>query len=521
MKTLRLGSRKYRWLLPGESAHEQFLDRQSARSFLEQLSSGGKGLDAVRDLLLQAGETRPSEDTAEHELLERAAELLVSHRLRVVRLATHAPAVARPPQEPAPTPPEEEDPPATVEETEESVQLVTVEPTADAKWYVNLNADATKKYGREVEIKATVSPTKSGVTVNFELEPDAGNTDETKLSADQKASLSATSATTDGSGVAKVTLTLSSCGLDKFRVVGSLDGVKKQSGWLSVWRLLYYQQTRMDASYSFPFDKVTGEYADHGIELISSGAVVDGAHKDNLETAQLEAYAQTYHKKRQEPFEAHILLIDRQCDSKTEPVAQTQNVVSDVYPFADDVWPFADWLVKAEWKKSSEATWDNTGIAVTKSADDEITVDLSSIGVDPTAESVEISVTVKLLKGSYTGDATYKPHMFIATGVPRSDASKSKTVNHEVGHGVGMVPTSDHDLQYANANGGMGSHCRKGATPDEKSLAQGGTFAGTYSGGTCVMYHASSEHYGFCDTCALHVKKGKMAETDMKGRGWG
>jgi hypothetical protein len=130
-------------------------------------------------------------------------------------------------------------------------------------------------------------------------------------------------------------------------------------------------------------------------------------------------------------------------------------------------------------------------------------------------------VKYRILRGEYTGDATYPPHVFIAIGKPRSEDSKCKTVAHEIGHGIGMVPRSGHSLQYDNANGGSGSHCRSGASPNQPSKAQGGAFTGTYSNGTCVMYAFSSEHYQFCATCIEFVKKAMLFKSDMQGRGWG
>ncbi|GEM_PF-4830515 len=405
-------------------------------------------------------------------------------------------------------------------------QITKVEPTAGTKsaptkWMVNLNASAPDKYGREIEVAAHITPAQAGVTIKFEIEEDAGNYDKTKLSSGDRGSVVTASADTDSAGIAKSKLKLSLAGLDKFRVVANIDGFtdKRESGWHQVWRKLYYQQTRMKTTYSFPFTNVEGEYAKFGLELASSGAVVEGTHRQNLETKDLKAYATTWHKTRKPPFEAHILLIDRQCDSKLEALAADQTVVSKQYTFTTTVWPFSDWKVEAKWRKKGTTLWADIP-AVTK-AGSKVTVDLSTTGVDPTADTVEIDLEVKLLKGEYTGDATYKPHMFIATGTPRSAASKSKTVNHEIGHGIGMVPTSGHDKQYANANGGLGSHCRSGATPDKKSLAQGGTFTGEFETGTCVMFASSSSHYSFCSVCKPHVSTAKVAEADMKARKWG
>jgi hypothetical protein len=189
---------------------------------------------------------------------------------------------------------------------------------------------------------------------------------------------------------------------------------------------------------------------------------------------------------------------------------------------AQDDWPFADWIVKAR-SRAAGGPW-GSSVSLTRSVSggrNGVLVDVSAMGVNPATTAVEVDLEWKTLQGSYTGDATYKPNVFIAVGVPRSKQSKSKTVAHEIGHGIGMVPTVGHALQYDNANGGMGSHCRHGAKQSDKSKAQGGTFTGTYTDGTCVMYAFSSEHYKFCPTCVEHVRSAQMFKRDMKARGWG
>jgi hypothetical protein len=199
------------------------------------------------------------------------------------------------------------------------------------------------------------------------------------------------------------------------------------------------------------------------------------------------------------------------------------NVRTRIYPrpAGTEGWPFADWLVYAKWKTAGQP-W-QAGVAVTKVAaagGPALRVDLSGIPADPTKTPIDVDVRVKTLKGEYTGDATYPPHVFIAVGKPRSADSICKTVAHEIGHGIGMVPTGGHTLQYDDRNGGMGSHCRDGASPNLPSKAQAGAFAGKYTNGTCVMYAYSSNHYRFCDTCKKFVRKARLFKSDMQTRGW-
>jgi hypothetical protein len=278
----------------------------------------------------------------------------------------------------------------------------------------------------------------------------------------------------------------------------------------------------MKASYALQEGTIAGEYSNHFIELEKTSAVAV-PHKENLETSELPTY-RTHFAGAKRPFEAHVVLIDRQCDSRHRQVIGRMNVMAKNYPLPTGTrdWPFSDWLVHAKWRVTGQP-WQG-GAAVTRGVNaagrPELRVDLSGLPADPTKTPVDIDVRVKILKGEYTGDATYPPHVFIAVGKPRPADSISKTVAHEIGHGIGMVPTSGHTLQYDDRNGGMGSHCRDGASPNLPSKAQGGPFAGQYTNGTCVMYAARSEHYQFCATCKKFVRKARLFKSDMQGRGW-
>jgi len=383
------------------------------------------------------------------------------------------------------------------------------------KWYVNQSEDQSRHQGEQVEVKAYVSPASGGVLVTFQLK------EHWKNAAGGGARLVTTTATTDSTGVARVRLALSHCGLDRFRVTASVEGRKKKSGWIQVWRKLFYQETRMKGSSSFPFKNVTGEFDDYSIELVSSGAVVTAAHKKNLETKELRAFGRKYRKKRQTPFEAHVVLIDRQWDSMEEKIGGVQSVPRREYSVSRRLWSPSPWLVSAEWKEHGDLLWNGGGISVSKVSDWRVAVDLGSTGVDPTKTTVLVRVKVKLVKGTYAGDASYKPHVFIALAALGSNNSKAGTLNHELGHLIGLVPATGHSLHHDGRNGGMGDHCRHRASPNEVSLAQGGTFSGEYVNGRCVMYHTSTGRYAFCRTCGSFIRRCKLHAADMKSLGWG
>lgn len=398
---------------------------------------------------------------------------------------------------------------------------------AEIKQYINLEPDSNDaSLGRIKKVKLTMQNKVCSLVYVF-LEGDGGNKDKSKLIADNRAGIGAsgvekTMTVTGVDGSIEFDLVLSNYGGDKFKVTASMDPAGKKdivevSDTYVVWKKLYYQLSSMKPSFVFALDKVIDEYKKHFIEIKPTSSITV-PHKENLETNELATYRGHFAKKKS-PFEAHIVLIDRQCDSDSKRFRQKITKLKDILPYAEDAWPFADFLVKAEAKVGS-GVYTAGKIVVTRVATG-IEVDIAGLAVDPTKVDVWVDIKIKVLAGEYTGDASFPPHVFIAVGKPRSVASKSKTVAHEIGHGIGMVPITGHDLHYENVNGGMGNHCRFGATPNQKSAGQGGTFTGTYMNGTCVMYAFSSEHYTYCATCKEFVREAKLYESSMKARKWG
>lgn len=398
----------------------------------------------------------------------------------------------------------------------------------EIKQYMNLEADGSdESHGRVRKIKLAMATKKSSMVFLF-LKPDAGNKAAKDLKVEHRAGIGAVNTEefatpTEADGTLEFNLLMSNHGGDKFSVEAAMDakgkeGAKPIPDTYVVWKKLYYQISKMKSSFGFPFDLVKGEYEKHFIELEeTSTATVP--HKENLETEELDDYHKHF-KKAKSPFEAHVVLIDRQCDSQQKQFNDIEvKKKKIVLPYPETAWPFSDWLVTAE-SRVKGGRFEKGKISVVQKSGG-IEVDISGTGADPSKDSVVVNVTIKTLKGEYTGDASVKPHVFIAVGKARSDASKSKTVAHEIGHAVGMVPRSGHDKQYSNDNGGLGSHCRSGASPDKKSKAQGGSFLGKYSGGTCVMFAYSSEHYTFCSTCKDFVIDAELYKTSMNSRGWG
>lgn len=398
------------------------------------------------------------------------------------------------------------------------------------KNYVNMEpASSTPAFGRKIECKVKVNVKKS-VMVYVILVPDPKNKDPKKLKLENRAGIDSPGRSmlptmTEHDGTVTFDLFLSIYANDKFSVKVAKEkkghkAVKETGVTHEVWKKLYYQTSKMKASFDFPFDLVLGEYKKYNIELEATNTETV-PHKENLETDELEAY-RAYFKKTKTPFEAHVVLIDRQCDSRKRLLlVDVNNGKTFVERNNDVAWPFQDWIINALATDSGGNTATPTLTKTVHNGKKGIEIDLGGSGLDFRASPVSVGIEYKTLAGEYTGDASFPPNVFIAVGKPRSDASKSKTVAHEIGHAVGMVPTSGHALQYSDANGGMGSHCRHGADQNEKSKAQGGIFKDEYTNGTCVMYHASSEHYTFCDTCKEFVREADLTKDKMKNRGWG
>ena len=395
----------------------------------------------------------------------------------------------------------------------------------EIKQYINLEADANEPSLGRIKKVTVKMENKIATPVFIFLESDNGNKDSSKLKVENRAGIDASNIekTMTISGIdssISFDLVLSNYGGDKFKVKASTDAegkkdVKEITDTYVVWKKLFYQLSSMKESFKFSLNKVINEYKNHYIEFQETSSV-PVPHTENLETPELKSY-RTHFQKKKTPYEMHIVLIDRQCDSSAMYFYHTMTANKNVLPYPQNSWPFADWLVEAKYSISG-ANFISGGIAVTQVAGG-IEVDVTSLGVDPKA--VEVDIEIKTLKGEYTGDASFPPHVFIAVGKARSDESKSKTVAHEIGHGIGMVPSVGHALHYENANGGQGNHCRHGADQNEVSAAQGGAFKGTYTNGTCVMFAFSSEHYTYCDTCKEFVREANLYKDSMKGRKWG
>lgn len=413
-------------------------------------------------------------------------------------------------------------------------QIVKVEPssgtvTDPTRWYINLSRDVSKQQGRYVVFEAHVSPARAGVKICFALESHTDNYDKGKLYPAQQAKLETTSAQTDGKGVAKARAVISVMGGDRFRVAACFAGQDahwdgRRSGFVQVWRRLYYQQTYMKKRLKFGLSDVLGEYERQFVELKETRAAKKGSYKENMETAELEPYGKKNFKSKKSPMECHIVLINRQWDKRLTTIAEVQIQKVQVYKVGADFWPYDNMLL-AQWRDGRKGSWTGAGVSAkktTKDGDAAIEVDLTLADPDFMSDEIWIYVRVYTIKGRYLGDGSSPPHVFIATGDMDTNAGRSQVTVHEIGHLIGLVPKQKgYKYQYSDENGGNGSHCRYGATPDMLSLDQGGIFAGTYENGKCTMFAYGHQRYEYCPVCGELVRKTLMCASDMKRLGWG
>jgi hypothetical protein len=168
-----------------------------------------------------------------------------------------------------------------------TVRVLT--PTADRKQFINIPmnfAQQNEQYGRCVTITAELLPQRKGATVYWELHAQADNRqklgDKVKGGLLQVGASQDTTPTdvatsqTDDKGLARIVLKLSAYGGDSFRVRAGVQAkqMTTESGWIEVWRKLWFQLTR-DPVVAIPsLDPTKEAYSDVYMELEQEGPEV-------------------------------------------------------------------------------------------------------------------------------------------------------------------------------------------------------------------------------------------------------
>jgi hypothetical protein len=373
--------------------------------------------------------------------------------------------------------------------------------TSDTKQYVNLPEDVALKYGPDALLKGHIEPRIPGVSVSFTVVPNAANEASTST-----ATLSGGSATTDDMGEATIKISLPQHGGLKYKVGGKTDSMAKavDSGEITVWRKLWFEvdtmKKRGGGTLDMDHDKLPAIYEPCFIEIEKQGTDNLPDNIWNLQTADLHGSANDYFGAEKSPYQSHEMGIDHQADKQDGDltIAMTATVFTNGSADSYYVYDGGDtWLKTAQyddgsgWKDldKSKVTLDGAS-AVYKN----IKVDLSAGPVTPTAAK-PVPIKLEFIKSKeWSGDGSYTPHAMVAMGywydtetVAEAKKRTLGTMAHELGHLLGMVPTSS----STHIDTGTGHHCTDTA---------------------CVMYSTNTTTRGnsFCSVCSDILRKADL-----------
>lgn len=418
---------------------------------------------------------------------------------------------------------------------------------ADIKQYVNLDPEKAdelngldkKRAGPKIKVEATINEAKAGVRVTFELQ---GGNDNLKL----KGKLKRKYATTNGEGKATVEIDLTAIGGEELTVSAYLrpEDDPIQSDRYIAWRRIYTQVSRFDevnrgmnqggpnpipAVQALDLGPVEAELKarNHNIELVDdSGAdlitrqanVLTHENKDRA----YKASAKDGYDRKREPVTMRLIQVNQIAAPKT---AQVKIPIDSRDGFASQSVPHMlwqdrsrkkpeDWLVRAEWCwRRGGTTWHALPNGTVSIVGRKIYVDLTDANIAArnsiifTSEEVEVRVTYRYLAGSTNGVSWYNAIWLASSsmdGGDRTEAEQQQTAIHEIGHWLGMVPSSQ-STQYTG-HGHRGGHCTTGLSANEKKRR-------SYGGlnGTCVMFGENSDgrKSEFCATCDPSMRRSK------------
>ncbi|PZN69909.1 MAG: hypothetical protein DM484_28985 [Candidatus Methylumidiphilus alinenensis] len=405
----------------------------------------------------------------------------------------------------------------------------STQPANGRKQYINLDntvqTDAPHpEYGRSIRLKARVewvsdnkSKSLSGQTVYWYSTSGGGN--KTGLTGGEQEGFGSagggkqTTCSTDDKGwTGVVSFYLSQYGGDKFDLNATDDSGYKgglKAGTYIVWRKLWFEVDTMKKRGSGTLDmdhaNLPALYEPCFIELEKQGTDNQPDNLWNVETSGLHAVGNDYFGAERSPFQSHEFGIDHQADRQDGDLSfdMVANVFTTGTTESYYVYDGSDtWLKTAQYKDGS--VWKNLDkgkvtLVGASPVYKNIKVDLSSGPVTPTA-SVPITVKLEFIKSQeWSGDGSNTPHAMIAMGYwydteTVSEAKKRTlgTMAHELGHLVGMVPTTS----STHIDTGTGDHC-------------------TDTG--CVMYYTNTTTRGnnFCAVCIEVLKKADL--TTFKG----
>jgi hypothetical protein len=347
----------------------------------------------------------------------------------------------------------------------------------------------------------------------------------------------------------------------------------KTSGAFVVWRRFWYQLTHANGFAPPSLAAGTTAYRDVGAEMVHSNSkafvkadlpaalqtrtfmpkymleksggadvvAVIGGHNKKLLAAMMTTEAS-------HPLKANLIVCEFQCDPAgpsplqeyklTKPNQSIRiaagsggSIVSNpaLKPGADLVisgaWATTHWPIFITRGALTDA---NIEIDPARGSTKAVTIHLPPDAPVPTVDDpVYIRLQVHTANG-YLGESFGKGQILCVyrpaapAGAQGSQADFNDTVAHELGHMWNQTPESaavppsmkSHALQYVG-HGGMGPHCRHGATvgPGVVNWQNADQETPTPEDGDCIMYHSYSSKcaHHFCATCKPYLRLQDMS----------
>lgn len=403
--------------------------------------------------------------------------------------------------------------------------------TLDTDQFVNLPAHFEAPYsGRRVTLRGHVQPRTANVTVQFTVHADGGN-----HATAGNATLVAVSAITDHNGDAQAQVDLTEFGGARYRVGGKTATMPLAalSGWITVWRKIYYQITTMANSppvENLAFTEPPGLIAalrqsfDPVFFRLSPGvthaaatpyqAHLTAAQRDTLEAQLALAGADAY-----SPFKLNVVLIDTADVVAEQEWLGTGNTGATAQTPSFAFWAHDPVVVEAEYESDWGPMYALDAGAIHVRVDPldgtrrfvevDIPADVPDPGaVVPVVQRVGVNVRVKYRykSGNGGGWAGRQGATFICVGHDRRANALAPPVAvvrhvlvHEIGHNLGLVPAGaawhDTDPRDAPYNPKHCGHLTAGPLPQPM----------------CVMWWTGYTTSNFCshaapNDCSHHLK---------------
>lgn len=443
---------------------------------------------------------------------------------------------------------------------------------AKRRFYINLLRDPA---GRKVTIGAQLSTKIANVVIHFMLAPDQNNMKKANWGEDLPGSwqwngIAATlkhtdkatptdylhlSATTDANGYARVELTLSRFGGDKFHPAAYVEQdphlakyvhgqTKKRkptlarAGEVTVWRKFWYQISRPQglahpapAASVAAYERVFTETVLDGEKEFTAAAVPPRTFYPEYmlnigsSSTALVANIGSYNKlavsalldvKPDQPVKRHLMVCRYQCDPGKIGTGRSEPIESDMGGQWIDVMVGSNFVVEPamlggsmiidlHWKRKSDAVQHpipsaDARIPNPRTAPGHIQVKFP-LGILPAPTDQDpVSIVAQCHAAeSYLGESFGVKHT-LAVYDPQEEADFFDTITHEFGHSFNQTPRGGRQpmgvpVHPKQADKGQGNHCQVNTGT---ALLSGET---KY---TCVMYDSGPMKWGlhrFCAKC--------------------